>query len=69
MGIIIAPSAGTLRNPHESSKHLTNAWHIATAQNLPVIVWGEVQSYLFSSLERLTPYHLFSLRIRIDLNS
>ena len=69
MGIIIVPSAGTLCNPHELSKRLTHAWHIETAQKLSIIVWGEVQSYLFSSLERLTPYHLFSLRIHIDLNS
>lgn len=68
MGIIILPSAGTLCNPHELSKRLTNARHIAAAQKLSGIIWGEVQSYLFSSLERLTPYHIFSLRIRIDPN-
>lgn len=60
MGVIIVPSAGKLGNPHELSKHLTNAWHAVNAQKLSVIVWDEIQRYLFSSLERLTPYRLSS---------
>lgn len=42
VGVVIVPSAGKLGNPHELSKHFTNAWNIVNAQTVSVVLGGKI---------------------------